>query len=135
MWSELKCCGDTIILWRSDCISSVIRYISWKKSTWGGWKKMIQIFQNYYTNNDYSIISFYYIIDKIDITCKMSRQDSTFSCLKNIIILSSRKTRFELTKLWNTFGSFFNATLFPSRGSVTDHTTPNAPYPIGLSGW
>ena len=38
MWSELKCCGDTIILWRSDCISSVIKYISWKKSTCGGCK-------------------------------------------------------------------------------------------------
>ena len=68
-------------------------------------------------------------------TCKMSRQDNTFSCLKNIIILSSRKTRFELTKLWKTFGSFFRATRFPSRGSVTDQTTPKAPYPIGRSGW
>ena len=69
------------------------------------------------------------------VTCKMSRQDKTFSCLKNIIILSSRKTRFELTKLWKTFGSFLRATRFPSRGSVTDQTTPKAPYPIGRSGW
>ena len=78
-----------------------------------------------------------YLVSKLhhNITCKMSRHDNTFSCLKNIIILSSRKTRFELTKLWKTLGSFLRATRFPSRGSVTDQTTPNAPYPIGRSGW
>ena len=65
----------------------------------------------------------------------MSRQERTFSCLKKRIILSSLKTRFELTRLWNTLGSFLSATRFPSRGSVTDQTTPKAPYPIGRSGW
>ena len=62
------------------------------------------------------------------LTWRMSRQERTFSCLKNRIILSSLKTRLLLTRLWKTLGSFFSATRFPSRGSVTDHTTPNAPY-------
>ena len=67
-------------------------------------------------------------------TCRISRQERTLSCLKKRIILSSRKTRLELTKLWKTFGSFLSATRFPSLGSVTDQTTPNAPYPMGRSG-
>ena len=57
----------------------------------------------------------------------MSRHDRTLSCLKKIIILSSLKTRLELTRLWKTLGSFLRATRLPSLGSVTDHTTPNAP--------
>lgn len=43
----------------------------------------------------------------------------TFSCLKKHNIFSSRKTRFDDTSDWNTFGSFFSATRLPSRGSVT----------------
>ncbi len=34
-----------------------------------------------------------------ELTCRMSKQERTFSCLKNLIILSSRKTRLELTVL------------------------------------
>ena len=67
-------------------------------------------------------------------TCRISRQERTLSCLKKRIILSSRKTRLELTKLWKTLGNFLRATRFPSLGSVTDQTTPNAPYPMGRSG-
>ena len=69
------------------------------------------------------------------LTWRMSRQERTFSCLKNRIILSSLKTRLLLTRLWKTLGSFFSATRFPSRGSVTDHTTPNAPYLWARSLW
>lgn len=43
----------------------------------------------------------------------------TFSCLKKHSIFSSRKTRLDETKDWNTFGSFLSATRRPSRGSVT----------------
>lgn len=43
----------------------------------------------------------------------------TFSCLKKHNIFNSRKTRFDDTSDWNTFGNFFSATLRPSRGSVT----------------
>lgn len=43
----------------------------------------------------------------------------TFSCLKLHNIFNSLNTRFEETSDWKTFGSFFNATLRPSRGSVT----------------
>ena len=78
---------------------------------------------------------FIYGNDHLDrYTCRISRQERTLSCLKKRIILSSRKTRLELTKLWKTFGSFLSATRFPSLGSVTDQTTPNAPYPMGRSG-
>lgn len=52
--------------------------------------------------------------------CRMSTADRTFSWLKKRSILISLMTRFELTRLWNTCGIFFRATLFPSRGSVTD---------------
>lgn len=43
----------------------------------------------------------------------------TLSCLKKHNILSSRKTRLEETKDWNTLGSFLRATRRPSLGSVT----------------
>lgn len=44
----------------------------------------------------------------------------TFSCLKKESILISRNTRLLEMRFWKTFGIFFNATRFPSRGSVTD---------------
>ena len=72
---------------------------------------------------------------KVFLTCKISRHESTFSCWKNLIILSSLNTRLLLTRLWNTLGSFLRATLLPSLGSVTLQTTPKAPYPMGRSGW
>lgn len=43
----------------------------------------------------------------------------TFSCLKKQSIFSSRNTRLDETKDWNTFGNFLSATRRPSRGSVT----------------
>ena len=92
-------------------------------------------FTNFFT--DFRALSSFFIYgnDHLDrYTCRISRQERTLSCLKKRIILSSRKTRLELTKLWKTFGSFLSATRFPSLGSVTDQTTPNAPYPIGRSG-
>jgi hypothetical protein len=49
----------------------------------------------------------------------MSKAERTFSCLKKHSIFSSRKTLFDETRDWNTFGNFFRATLLPSRGSVT----------------
>ena len=51
--------------------------------------------------------------------CRISRAESTLSCLKKQSIRSSRQTRRADTKDWNTFGNFFSATRFPSRGSVT----------------
>lgn len=50
---------------------------------------------------------------------RISKADKTFSCLKKHSIFSSRNTRFEDTRDWKTFGSFFKATLRPSLGSVT----------------
>ena len=64
----------------------------------------------------------------------MSRAESTLSCLKKHNIFNSRKTLLQETRFWKTLGIFLSATLFPSLGSVTDQTTPKAPYPIGLSG-
>lgn len=43
----------------------------------------------------------------------------TFSCLKKQSIFSSRNTRLDDIRDWNTLGSFFNATRLPSLGSVT----------------
>lgn len=50
----------------------------------------------------------------------MSRADRTFSCLKKHSILISLNTRLLEIKFWKTLGIFLSATLFPSRGSVTD---------------
>lgn len=44
----------------------------------------------------------------------------TLSCLKKHNIFNSRKTLLQETKFWKTLGIFLSATLFPSRGSVTD---------------
>lgn len=49
----------------------------------------------------------------------MSRAERTLSCLKKQSIRSSLQTLLADTRDWNTFGSFFSATRFPSRGSVT----------------
>ena len=43
-----------MILCRSDCISSVIIYISWKKSMWGGCKKKVGERCEFSYNNSWS---------------------------------------------------------------------------------
>lgn len=49
-----------------------------------------------------------------------SQKPLTLSCLKKHNIFNSRKTLLQETRFWKTLGIFLSATLFPSRGSVTD---------------